>query len=151
MSGRGSWRGAARLLCAVAATALVPAPAVGQTAPPPPSPPPDPAELDPSAPLDPMPGLGVAWPDLKASDTTPPAQASTPLKNGKNRRATEAVSDGTGDVRYAIQVEGLAPLGNAEDLLHDFRKQSALEAERKHPANAAQIGRRANADADLLE
>src|SRR6185312_15775459 len=33
---------------------------------------------------------------------------------------------------------------------HAFRQQSTLEAERKKPANAAQIGRRANADADLL-
>ena len=49
-----------------------------------------------------------------------------------------------------MQVEGLGPIGNAEDLLREFRKQSALEAERKDPANAAQIGRRAGADADLL-
>ena len=35
-------------------------------------------------------------------------------------------------------------------LLADFRKQSALEEERKDPANAAQIGRRAGADAELL-
>src|SRR5438477_6160265 len=34
--------------------------------------------------------------------------------------------------------------------MHDFRNQSALEAERKNPANAAQIGRRAGTDADLL-
>jgi translocation and assembly module TamA len=34
--------------------------------------------------------------------------------------------------------------------MRNFRQQSALEAERKHPANAAQIGRRASADADLL-
>src|SRR5699024_7883907 len=44
-----------------------------------------------------------------------------------------------------------APLGNSEDLLATFRKSSTLEEERKHPANAAQIGRRASADADLLE
>src|SRR5581483_2842817 len=39
---------------------------------------------------------------------------------------------------------------DAEDLLKAFRQQSTLEAERKDAANAAQIGRRANADADLL-
>ena len=33
-------------------------------------PPIDPAELDPSAPLAPMPDLGVDWPDLNAKDAT---------------------------------------------------------------------------------
>src|SRR5207302_9550620 len=36
------------------------------------------------------------------------------------------------------------------EMLRSFRQQSALEAVRKDPANAAQIGRRAEADADLL-
>src|SRR5206468_6684623 len=36
------------------------------------------------------------------------------------------------------------------DVLKAFRAQSTLEAERKNSANAAQIGRRASADADLL-
>ena len=49
-----------------------------------------------------------------------------------------------------MEVEGLAAIGNSEELLKAFRKQSALEADRKDPANAAQIGRRSRADADLL-
>ena len=53
-------------------------------------------------------------------------------------------------MRYTVQVEGLGAIGNADALLRDFRQQSTLEAERKDPANAAQIGRRASADADLL-
>jgi len=53
-------------------------------------------------------------------------------------------------MRYTVEVQGLAAVGNAEELLGDFRAQSALQAERKDPANAAQIGRRASADADLL-
>jgi translocation and assembly module TamA len=153
MIGRGSRVGAARLLCAVATSTLVPTIAFAQTVPPAPSPPADAAELDPSAPLDPMPELGVAWPDLKASDTaTPPApvQAAPNHKRSKKGKPLD-LADGTGDLRYAVQVDGLGPIGNAEDLLRDFRKQSALEAERKDPANAAQIGRRASADADLLE
>ena len=44
----------------------------------------------------------------------------------------------------------MSKFGNAEDLLNTFRQQSALEADRKKPANAAQIGRRSRADADLL-
>jgi len=153
MIGRGSRLEAARLLGAAAVLALVPSPGFAQaTSPSPPPPPPDAAELDPSAPLDPMPDLGVAWPDLKASDTAPPPQpaATTTATKKKARAKDELATDGTGDMRYAWQIEGLATFGGAEELLHAFRQQSTLEAERKKPANAAQIGRRANADADLL-
>ena len=145
MSGWGSGLGAARLLCAAAAVAFAPGYAFAQTAPA--APPPDPAELDPSAPLDAMPDLGVAWPELKADDTvSPPVQApTTPLAKPK-RVATM----GSGDIRYTVQVEGVGAVGNAEELLTDFQKQSALYEERKDAANAAQIGRRASADAELL-
>jgi translocation and assembly module TamA len=139
MSGRGSTRIAARLLCAAAFSAFA-TPAVAQTATPPP-PPPDAAELDPSAPLAPLPDLGVDWPDLNARDTTEPAPTE---------ETSAAPDQNASEVRYVWTVEGLAPVGNAEDLLAEFRKQSALEADRKDPANAAQIGRRSRADADLL-
>ena len=91
MSGRGSRLGAARLLCAAAAVALVPGAASAQAAPPPP--PTDPAELDPNAPLDAMPDLGVAWPELKASDTAPPPQAApaTPKREAKGRKGDHSV------------------------------------------------------------
>ena len=112
--------------------------------PPTPAPPPDAAELDPSAPLDPMPGLGIAWPELDARETAPPPAAAPTKRKG------HAVGVTVGDIRYAVQVEGLGSVGDSEELLRAFRQQSALEAERKDPANAAQIGRRANADADLL-
>jgi translocation and assembly module TamA len=144
MSGWGFRVRAARLLCAAAAVAFAGAPALAQTAP---QPPPDPAELDPSAPLDAMPGLGVEWPDLKANETAP-APPATPASPQKKR--TGNVAESGGNIRYSVQVDGLAPIGDAEGLLREFRKQSALEAERKDPANAAQIGRRASADADLL-
>ncbi|MBV8908612.1 MAG: hypothetical protein JOZ20_06385, partial [Sphingomonas sp.] len=126
--------------------ALVPSQGFAQTVlPSPPPPPPDAAELDPSAPMDPMPDLGVAWPDLKASDTAPPPQpaATTTATKKKARAKDELATDGTGDMRYTWQIEGLATFGGAEELLHAFRQQSTLEAERKKPANAAQIGRRA--------
>ena len=150
MSGRGSRLYAARLLCAAAAVALPHAPAFSQAAPlpvPAPQPPPDAAELDPNAPLAPLPDLGVPWPDLKPSETAPPPAVTTTVK-GKSQK--QAVAEAAGNIRYTVDVEGLAAIGNAEDLLHQFRAQSALEAERKDPANAAQIGRRAGADADLL-
>jgi translocation and assembly module TamA len=134
---------AARLLCAAAAIAFAPLPLRAQNTPPPP-PPPDPAELDPSAPLAPLPDLGVAWPELNPKETAPAA----PAVAAGQKQAARPVAEG--DMRYTVQVEGLGSVGNAEDLLHAFRQQSLLEAERKKPANAAQIGRRASADADLL-
>jgi translocation and assembly module TamA len=135
---------AARLACAAATVATVPSLAMSQTAS---LPPPDPAELDPSAPLAPLPDLGVAWPELKGEDATPaPALPSTSTKSAGRVKANST----TGDIRYTVTVEGLGPLGGTEDLLKAFREQSALQAERKDPANAAQIGRRASADADLL-
>ncbi|MFL6759697.1 autotransporter assembly complex protein TamA [Sphingomonas sp.] len=141
MSGRGFKVTGARLLCAAAASALLPTPLLAQVAPAPP----DAAELDPNAPLEPLPDLGVAWPGLDAKDTAPPsATPAAPQRKGRTAAVT------TGNMRYTVQVEGLAPVGNAEELLRGFRAQSALEAERKDPANAAQIGRRASADADLL-
>src|SRR3954447_9598562 len=89
---------AARLLCAAAVVALASAEATAQTAPPPPPlPPRDAAELDPSALLDPMPDLGVAWPDLKASATAPSPPAATiaaPLKK-KTKAKDELGSNGT--------------------------------------------------------
>lgn len=151
MSGRGSRVGAARLLCAAAAAAFA-LPAHAQNAAPsaPTSPPQDPAELDPSAPLDSLPDLGVAWPELNARETAAPQPAANPAVGTKKKEATTAVADAAGNIRYTVQVAGLASVGTAEDLLHAFRQQSALEAERKKPANAAQIGRRASADAELL-
>ena len=149
MSGRGSRVGAARLLGAAAAIAFASDLLFAQPAPqePPPQPQPDAAELDPSAPLAPLPDLGVAWPELNAKDTAPPPAA---MPSTTRTQSNRGVADGTGNIRYTVQVEGLAALGNAEDLLREFRKQSALETERRGPANAAQIGRRASADADLL-
>src|SRR6185369_7119034 len=143
MSGRGSARSAARLLCAAAACAIS-IPAVAQTGPPAP-PPIDPAQLDPSAPLAPMPDLGVDWPDLNAKDEAPPVAAPNP----QPQAATEEES--TGDRKYSVSVEGLNSVGNVEDVLTAFRQQSALEGDRNKAANSAQIDRRSRADADLLE
>jgi translocation and assembly module TamA len=143
MQGRGSGRLAARLLCAAASASLASAAALAQNVPPQAS---DPAELDPNAPLAPLPDVGVEWPDLNAPEAAPnapsiPKAAPSPaLANAK----------GTGDLRYTVVVEGLGAIANSADLLTAFKRQSALEADRKDPANAAQIGRRSRADADLL-
>ncbi|MFL6752509.1 MAG: autotransporter assembly complex protein TamA [Sphingomicrobium sp.] len=144
MSGRSSGRWAARLLCAAAALPLASAPAIAQTAP---IAPPDPAELDPSAPMAPMPDLGVEWPDLNAHDQTAAPVAQTP---GSQESAAPAPDEQASERKYVVAVEGLAGIGNSEELLKAFREQSALETDRKDPANAAQIDRRSRADADLL-
>ena len=149
MIGRGNRLRTARLLCAAATVAWWHVQAVAQAAPPATTqPPPDPADLDPNAPLAPLPDLGVAWPDLNAPDAPQPP-AATPAVAPK--QAERAPASAGGNIRYTIAVEGLGPIGAAEDLLAQFRKSSTLEEERKRPANAAQIGRRASADADLLE
>ena len=60
----------------------------------------------------------------------------------KGQASAAAVTDENSEIRYTMEVEGLTAIGNSEELLKAFRKQSALEADRKDPANAAQIGRR---------
>ena len=120
---------------------ILASPAMAQ-APPQPPVPSDPTELDPSAPLDALPDLGVDWPDLNAQDQAPAAQPG--------QAETTAVED-SGERKYAIVIQGLGTVGNGENLLKAFRLQSVLEAGRKNPANAAQITRRSRADAELLE
>ncbi|HEX6783306.1 MAG TPA: BamA/TamA family outer membrane protein [Sphingomicrobium sp.] len=148
MRGWGSRLCAARLLSAAAATSLVAATAHAQSAPRTsnPPPPPDAADLDPNAPLAPMPDLGIPWPELNAKDTAPAAEPTTATT--PRSKTSHAIASGVGDIRYTVSLEGLP--GDVEELTRQFRAQSALEAERKDPANAAQIGRRAEADADLL-
>ena len=98
-----------------------------------------------------MPDLGVGWPDLNAKDETIAPAPETPQAVPPSTPIAEAARDeDTSDRKYTIAIEGLAPMGNSEELLKAFRQQSALEADRKDPANAAQIERRSRADADLL-
>ena len=149
MSGRGLRVGAARLLCTAGclpffASAAFAQTASAQQAPPPATEP----ELDPNAPLAPLPDLGVEWPDLNAKDTAPSPQAAAEPAQRQAKSATKQ-TEANGTLRYSVEVAGLT-VGDAEDLLKAFRQQSTLEAERKDPANAAQIGRRASADSDLL-
>ncbi|MEO6225739.1 MAG: BamA/TamA family outer membrane protein [Sphingomicrobium sp.] len=143
MSGWGSAGKAARLLCAGASAAVTSAAVAAQALPPPPpipQPVPDAGDLDPNAPLAPLPGLGVDWPDLQAADGPAPAGTAEP-----------APSDlASSDIRYDVAVEGLDGLADSAQLLESFRQQSVLVAQRKRVANAAQIARRSRTDADLL-
>ncbi len=123
----------ALILSSAAAPAQTGAPATAE---------PDPLDtldqpLDPSAPLDPWPGLEVEWPDMAAPD-------------GEIADAPAAAAADAGASRtYSYRIEGLdeaAPLS----LLVQFRALSTLEEYRGEPANAAQVDRRARADAELL-
>src|SRR5256885_7825559 len=115
MDGWGFQVTGARWWCAAAASALLPGPLLAQTMPAPapvPVPPaPDAAELDPNAPLDPMPDLGVAWPELNAKDTAPPPAPAVSQRKG---RTAAPVS---GNMHYTVQGEGLASVSDAEELL----------------------------------
>jgi translocation and assembly module TamA len=130
MRARGKARVTAKLSCA-AAVLLVPCAAVAQQAPPP-------AELDPNAPLDPMPDLGVEWPDMNVD----PVQATAEEK--------AAAVDPAVERRYSLAVEGVSGVDDETAVMTAFDESSALRKSSKDPANAAQIDRRSRADAELL-
>lgn len=96
------------------------------------------APLDPSAPLDPMPEIDVAWPDMEQE--TEEAIADTP--------GTE-IADAATERSYSVRFEGLDEVATPE-FLAQFTALSALEIDRDDAANAAQIDRRAREDANLL-
>ena len=137
-------RGRACLLAAAAFGLALPAQARAQ------QPAPDPTELDPSAPLDPMPDLGVEWPDMDAPDPVPEPEPGETEAAAEQDTAGEAIDDATASRVYDWRIAGLEPAADAEAMIERFREQSALEKEDDEPANAAQIDRRARADAELL-
>lgn len=96
------------------------------------------APLDPSAPLDPLPDLGVDWPDMEAESVGP--ISDTP---------DTAIADASIERSYSVRFEGLEET-DAAALIEQFNALSTLEANRDDPANAAQIDRRAREDAELL-
>lgn len=95
------------------------------------------APLDPSAPLDPMPDLGIGWPDLESEVEQGIAEAPD--------TATQANVEAV----YSVRLEGLGELETPE-LLEEFAGLSTLEANKERAANTAQIDRRAREDAELL-
>ncbi|TMJ18574.1 MAG: outer membrane protein assembly factor [Alphaproteobacteria bacterium] len=118
----------ALIICASAARA--------QPADPPPEPPP----LDPSAPMEEWPDLGIDWPDMERA----PDQAIADRPDAAANVADAAAARG-----YSYVIEGLSE-AQTPALLERFRALSTLEEYRGDPANAAQIDRRARADAGML-
>ena len=117
------------------------------------APAPDPAELDPSAPLDPMRDLGVDWPDLNTPepDHPPEVEGVAPEATAEaTEDAAEKVQDASAERRYRWSLAGLEGVEDAEPIQEGFRQRSTLEKDRNDEANAAQVDRRARADAELL-
>lgn len=128
---RGRWSVAAAGLFAFA-----PAPVWGQVAP---SAPPsaDDVPLDPAAPLAPMPELGIEWPNLSAAPADPAA-------------AADAAQQVAAETRYAFRVEGMDDIWT--DLMRQrFNEASTLRLHKDEVSNAAQLDRRAQEDARLLD
>jgi translocation and assembly module TamA len=132
------------LLAAAACGLALPAPARAQQAPT------GPAELDPSAPLDPMPDLGVEWPDMDKPDPVPEPEPGQAADTSAVDSSSEAIEDSAAARRYAYRIVGLDAVADVEPLLERFEEQSALANDDDDPANAAQIDRRAREDAALL-
>ncbi len=126
-----------RAAAALAVSLLILSPALAQ------EPQPDPFEelsepLDPSAPLDPMPDIGVDWPDMEEGSGDVIADVPD-----------TAIADAASERSYAVAITGLEE-AVAAALRPQFEQLSTLEQHRDEPANAAQIDRRAREDAELL-
>ncbi|HEV2043117.1 MAG TPA: BamA/TamA family outer membrane protein [Sphingomicrobium sp.] len=143
-------RGPARLLAIAACGLALGAPGHSQQTTP------QPTELDPNAPMDAMPDLGVDWPDMDAPDAPPlPDPAAEPVPSTDEtaesaaRDAGESIDDSVAARRYVVRLDGLGA-ADSETLRKAFRDQSSLEEGDSKSANAAQIDRRARADSELL-
>ena len=147
-------------MCVAASVGLAVSPAFAQqqAAPPPPVPPAS-ADIDPSAPLDAMPDLGVAWPDMSRPDPAPlpsPEMRATGAKDalvedaGAPPAEAVLVEDNGAARKYSVTLTGIDAIDAGDAVRAGFDKQSALAEGRKDGGNAAQIDRRARADVELL-
>ncbi|MDQ2764211.1 MAG: outer membrane protein assembly factor, partial [Pseudomonadota bacterium] len=96
---------------------------------------PDETQLDPNAPLAPLPNLGVDWPDLAKA----PAEPVDP----------SATLELVGETRYSYAVSGIDAV-ESPLLRQRFDELSTLKQHSNAPANAAQLDRRATEDVELL-
>ena len=149
MGSGGLSNGRARLLVVAACGLVLGSPSFAQQSAP------DPTELDPDAPMDAMPDLGVDWPDMNVPDPAPFPDpeplpgATSEIADSEPGPAGVSIDDSVAARRYAVRLEGLGTAGD-ESLLKAFKDQSALDKEDRKPANAATIDRRARADSELL-
>lgn len=94
-------------------------------------------DIDPEAPLAPLPGLGVDWPDLNVRDPLE-AEPSTAAPRDENPR-------------YSVALTGIDDLEGVAKVRERFDGLSVLKENDGKPANAAQLDRRAKDDAELLD
>jgi len=149
MGERRAGRGTATWLAGCAGLALGAVPLYAQPA----SPPTGPADLDPSAPLDPMPELGVEWPDLNQPEPELPPEVEGVAPEAAaeaTEEAAEGVEDAAAARNYRWTISGLEGVEDASAIRAGFDERSVLEGDNNKTANAAQIDRRARADAELL-
>jgi len=137
-----AWGRALLPACAAAAILCPTAPARAQTR--------GSAELDPTAPLEPMPDIGVEWPDMNAPDAVPLPDETTPPENVETNPVKPVTIDAAEIHRYTIALEGVQGVDDEPALIKAFDAQSALREGKGEASNAAQIDRRSRADADLL-
>ena len=125
-----------------------------------------PAEaVDQDLPLDPMPALGVDWPDLGQPDTVtplPPDPADVVDQGGESASIAvedaaddvsgevEAVADSGEEKRYSVRLNGVDQIADAQ-FDSRFKQLSVLRAGEGKPANIAQINRRIKEDSELLD
>ncbi|HET6941266.1 MAG TPA: outer membrane protein assembly factor, partial [Sphingomicrobium sp.] len=137
-----AWGRAPLTACAVAAILCPAALARAQTS--------GSAELDPTAPLDPMPDIGVEWPDMNAPDAVPLPDETTPPESVEINASKPVTIDAAEVHRYTVALEGVEGVDDEPALIKAFDAQSALREGKGEASNAAQIDRRSRADADLL-
>ena len=120
---------------------------------------------DQELPLDPMPDLGVEWPDLGQPDAVaslPPDPADTPdLADDATSPALQdsdvdlpdeaaAFADSGEEKRYSVQLNGLDGIADTQ-FDSRFKQLSVLREGEGKPANLAQINRRIKEDSELLD
>ena len=103
------------------------------------------APLDPSAPLDPLPGLEVEWPDMERTQDSPDPDIPD-IPDIPDTSIADAATERT----YTVAITGIESIEGWEPMLAQFNSLSTLASNRKDLANAAQIDRRAREDAELL-
>lgn len=142
MKARGRARFAAQMCCAslIALACQSPAPAQSTGS----------AELDPTAPLDPLPDLGVEWPDMKGNPVQLPPDLETPAPPTTTQAPPAMPMTADEERRYSVSIEGLSEVDDEPALVKAFDAQSALHQGGGKAANAAQIDRRSHDDSELL-
>ena len=121
--------------------------------------------VDQNLPLDPMPDLGVDWPDMGQPDTvTPllpdPTDVPEVIGDVENPALTDPTAEESEDVaafadsgeekHYSVQLNGIDSITDPQ-FDSRFKQLSALREGEGKPANLAQINRRIKEDSELLD